>query len=333
VQGLGYVAEDEVKVIREEAVGMYEVAVLAAGSAKALDRWMEDHDYKYPGAMGDVVEDYVESGWVFVAVKARVGQSKGVEPRPGMRNTNDKLPAGATFDGYVQGMAFRYEVDAPVIPMRLSTFNGDDLHNRVYYIGPRPAQIEGIDPSLVKRQVDGKTLVSNLTAPLALRFVNGTRDEVPEHEWARIEASRNAEPHVSVARELIASDALAVASGQLSLPVEEYEKALLSIGEGLNLRGPEVDALHKPVLNDVRLDALADALPEVAELTLTLVDGDFPRQLLSEQNLSLTDFSMNAEENSASVWTIRPTGPTVRVERHHNGPSQPQPSQWEPFWR
>jgi hypothetical protein len=45
--GFGFaVPKDEVRVIREEAVGMYEVAVLAAGSAKSLKRWMDDHGYK-----------------------------------------------------------------------------------------------------------------------------------------------------------------------------------------------------------------------------------------------------------------------------------------------
>jgi hypothetical protein len=37
---------DAVRVLRQEAVGMYEVAVLEAGSASALKRWMDDHGYK-----------------------------------------------------------------------------------------------------------------------------------------------------------------------------------------------------------------------------------------------------------------------------------------------
>ena len=39
---------ETVHVVKEEAVGMYEVAVLQAGSAKALQRWMDDHQYIYP---------------------------------------------------------------------------------------------------------------------------------------------------------------------------------------------------------------------------------------------------------------------------------------------
>ena len=31
------------RVIKEEAIGMYQVVVLEAGSAKALNRWMDEH--------------------------------------------------------------------------------------------------------------------------------------------------------------------------------------------------------------------------------------------------------------------------------------------------
>src|SRR5262245_2530593 len=46
--------KDEVRVLKQEAVGMYEAAVLEAGSAKALKRWMDDHGYKYPAGMDAV---------------------------------------------------------------------------------------------------------------------------------------------------------------------------------------------------------------------------------------------------------------------------------------
>ena len=63
-------SKDEVRVLRQEAVGMYEVAVLEAGSAAALKRWMSDHGYKYPAGMDAVCEEYVKLGWCFVAEKA-----------------------------------------------------------------------------------------------------------------------------------------------------------------------------------------------------------------------------------------------------------------------
>jgi hypothetical protein len=143
----------EVRVVKEEAVGMYEVAVLEAGSSQALRRWMDRHRFRYPDGMDETVDDYVDEGWMFVAIKTRVAEGGGVAPQPGMRSVDDGLPSGASFDGYVQGMAFRFEVDEPVVPMRLSTFNGDDTHNRVYVLSEGPVRIREVSDSLVRRQV------------------------------------------------------------------------------------------------------------------------------------------------------------------------------------
>jgi hypothetical protein len=48
-EGLKFDADkkDEVRVLKQEAVGMYEVAVLAAGSSKALKKWMDENGFRY----------------------------------------------------------------------------------------------------------------------------------------------------------------------------------------------------------------------------------------------------------------------------------------------
>ena len=173
---------DEVRVMKEEAVGMYEVAVLAAGSSTALRRWMDEHRFRYPDGMDATIEDYVAARWQFVAIKARVGASGGVQPSPGQRGVDAGLPAGASFDGFVQGMAFRFEIDAPVIPMRLAVFNGDDTHNRVYVLTEGPVTLPQIPDALVRRQVAGATLHHNLTAPLSFRLSNDGRPTPVEDE-------------------------------------------------------------------------------------------------------------------------------------------------------
>src|ERR1043166_571559 len=111
---------DEVRVLKQEAVGMYEVAVLEAGSAAALKRWMDDHGYKYPAGMDAVCEEYVKLGWCFVAEKAKVGGKANVDPKPRMKGVDTKLPSGSAFDGHVQAMAFRFKTDKLILPMRLS---------------------------------------------------------------------------------------------------------------------------------------------------------------------------------------------------------------------
>lgn len=305
-------SRDEVVVVKEEAVGMYEVAVLAAGSSAALQRWMDEHSFRYPDGMDDVVEDYVRSRWLFVAVKARVGAGSGVQPHPGMRSVDPSLPQGSSFEGYVQGMAFRFRSEEPVIPMRLSTFNGDDTHNRVYLLAEQPLKIEGVSAELVKRQVDGRTLVANLTEPLPLQ-INGEKERIGASWWEQIEAQRDPAPYNGVARDLFGSDVLAVQRGTLSLPFEEREKALLNISEQLGLRGPAIDTQLQAEVAARRAEALEPALADLYEMTLTVVDGDYPRTLLRDENLTMAAYTMPRARNTAEHWTQRPAGPEIWV--------------------
>jgi len=304
---------DEVRVLNEEAVGMYEVAVLAAGSPKALKKWMDKHEFQYPKGMEHVVEDYVQSRWVFVAIKAHVGGSGGTDARPGMRSVDTGLPAGTSFDGHVQGMGFRFEVDAPVIPMRLSTFNGNDLHNRVYFLSDVPVKVHGIDRDTVRRQVHGRDLHRNLIGNLDVAIHNGKASQIDDNWWDQIETLRDPAPYNGVARDLFASDLLALNSGELSLPFEEREKELLRISEGLGLRGVPIDVLHETVIAEERAEALEGSLWDVRSMTLTVIDGDFPKRLLADENLKLEPYEMVASLNSADSWTNQPAGPQLWV--------------------
>jgi hypothetical protein len=279
-----------VNVVREEAVGMYEVAVLDAGSAKALKRWMDDHGYRYPEGMGEVVEDYVNLGWCFVAVKTKVGHKPGVTPRAGMRRTKAKLAAGSTFDGAVQAMGFRFRTPEMVVPMRLSAFNPGQLRNRVFLLTERPVRIDNIPTEYVVRQLPGRYLYRNVTDLLPLHILGGTLADLTSAHMQRLAAQRNPEPRNGHARDLFASDLEAVYRNLLSLPHEEQEKLLLKIGERLGLRGKRVDAMHNAALRDARSKIVARSLSALDSMTLTVIDGDFPRDVLKEDNLHFSEW-------------------------------------------
>jgi hypothetical protein len=326
-------AENEVRVVKQEAVGMYEVAVLEAGSPKALSKWMADHGYKYPKGMDAACGDYVESGWCFVAVKTKVGQKKGVDPRPGMRKVNSKLPAGATFDGHVQAMGFRFKVDELVVPMRLSTFNDGDLRNIVYILSDKPSKIRSIPEEYVVRQIPGSKLFRNVTEPLPLRIIGGTiadlRKQIPQPpkgkaqvkgqpavgkrlirpapggfpgRWSNLAQRRNPTPHNGAAKDLFAADLLAVKEGRLSHPHEEKEKMLLRIGERLGLRGPDIDKFNEKALETERQQTVDAALNDLDSMTLTVVDGNFPREVLAKQNLKFTSYRMPSRRNKREFY-------------------------------
>ena len=294
---------DEVRVVKEEAVGMYEVAVLEAGSSRALERWMDQNAFRYPKGMDETVEDYVRARWMFVAVKARVGSMPDVSPRPGLRSVEHGLPSGASFDGYVQGMAFRFAIDEPVVPMRLAVFNGDDTHNRVYVLAEQAARIEEVSSAFVRRQVPGRQLYGNVHDPLPYVVTEGSRGRAAEEP--QVVAARNPDPHVVAARELMAADLIAASTGELSLPFEEREKELLRINEALGLRGAAIDGLVQADMAESRARATAPALQDLYEMTLTVVDGVFPREVLRDRNLTFEPYRMPMVHNRLEVWNDR----------------------------
>jgi hypothetical protein len=307
-------AKHEVKVLRQEAVGMYEVAVLEAGSAAALKRWMDQHGYKYPKGMDKPCNEYVEDGWCFVAIKTKVGQKAGVDPKPGQRTVDSKLPAGSTFDGAVQAMGFRFEVDELVVPMRLSAFNKGELRNVVYLLTDGPRKIRMIPEEYVMRQVSGKQLYKNLTELLPLRITGGTEKDIPEYRRKSLKQERDPEPRNGAAGELFASDLLAVSSGELALPHEEQEKELLRIGERFGLRGPDIDKLNTDSLAESRRKTVEQGLEKLKSMTLTVVDGDFPRELLAKHNLTFAEYRMPAKRNQPESYDAKLNKPAPKKE-------------------
>ncbi len=300
---------DEVKVLHQEAVGMYEVATLAAGSAKALNRWMDEHGFKYPTGMDAVCNDYIKLGWVFVAEKTRVGSKPNSDPKPGMKKVNPAIPTGANFDGYVQAMGFRYKVDKPSVPMRLSPFNEGEKRQIVYYLTDQPVRFDGVDPKLVKRQLPGWRLFKNVTNLLPVRVLGGSPSKVTKEMLADVKYQREPKPHNGEARALFASDLQALTTGQLSLDSEEKEKELLRIGEALNLRGPEIDLLHEAHLEVDRDKAAQGALGKIESLYLTVIDGEFPIELMKEKDLTVSKFAMAPKENNRVAYDCKNDGP------------------------
>ncbi len=307
--GLQYARRDVVRVLKQEAVGMYEVAVLEAGSAAALKKWMDQHGYKYPDGMDKVCEEYVDDRWCFVAVKTKVGQKDGVDPQPAQRDVKSKLPAGSTFDGNVQAMGFRFETDELVVPMRLSAFNAGDLRNIVYLLTDKPQKIRAIPEEYVVRQISGDELHRNVTGPLPLRILGGTEADLTEQHRKNLVSQRNPEPKNGAARDLFAGDLLAVATGELSLEHEEKEKELLAIGERLGLRGTEIDGLHEESLAEMRKATVTKSIGSLKKMSLTVIDGEFPREVLGKHNLMFASYEMPARRNKPAVYEASSKGP------------------------
>ena len=309
----GLVLRDEVRVLSQEAVGMYEVAVLEAGSARALKTWMTEHGYRYPDGMDKVCDDYVADRWCFVAVKTRVGSKTAAAPRPGMRRADAQRPAGSSFQGAVQAMGFRFRSDELVVPMRLSTFNsGKDERNVVYLLSERASAIRNLPTAFVKRQVPGWKLLQNVTQPLPVRIIGGTIDQLPPERLKALAQQQDPKPRNGIAKELFLGDLEAARLGALVHGFEEREKRLLNIGEELGLRGSEIDAQIANVLASDRAAQQERVLRDLAGMTMTVIDGAFSREVLARENLKFVDFAMAGDANHAGRYDAKVMGPAQR---------------------
>ena len=122
-------------------------------------------------------------------------------------------------------------------------------------------------------------------------------------------------PKNGAAGELFASDLLAVSKWRtFALPHEEREKELLRIGERFGLRGPEIDKLNTDSLAESRQKTVEQSLEQLKSMTLTVVDGDFPRELLAKHNLTFAEYRMPAKRNRPASYDAKLNKPSPKKQ-------------------
>src|SRR5262249_35615038 len=80
---------------------------------------------------------------------------------------------------------------------------------------------------------------------------------------------------------------------------------LLRIGEKFGLRGPEIDKLNLAALDKEREKAVKDALDDLQRMTMTVIDGDFPREVVGAQNLIFGEYRMPARRNTSDFYDAK----------------------------
>jgi len=89
---------------------------------------------------------------------------------------------------------------------------------------------------------------------------------------------------------------------------------LLRIGEHFGLRGPEIDKLNLAALDKEREKAVKEALADVKKMTMTVIDGDFPREVVGAQNLIFAEYRMPARRNSREFYDAHDKKPAGKRE-------------------
>lgn len=117
---VGRTRHEKVHVLSEVHAGIFDVATLAATRAEDLAAWLRRRGFSVPDPSTSVVQDYLDRGWVFVAARVR-------NPHPGILSP-------------IHPLAFRFPVQDPVYPMRLTGVGTDSLDCDLYVFGPGRAE-------------------------------------------------------------------------------------------------------------------------------------------------------------------------------------------------
>jgi hypothetical protein len=105
----------DVDVLQRDLVGYYDVMVLGADDAAALGDTLAAWGFLHAGnreRVTPLLDDYVQRGWVFVAMK--IDTTAFAAAYPGSRD-------GGYVYGGLEPITLRFAVAAPVYPMRLSS--------------------------------------------------------------------------------------------------------------------------------------------------------------------------------------------------------------------
>ncbi|MHC4482139.1 MAG: DUF2330 domain-containing protein [Planctomycetota bacterium] len=102
-----------------QEIGSYELAVLEADNAEALDKWLRSNGFTGLTEMDKgIISDYIKDSWCFVVAKLRREGSGYSRPHP---------------------LAMAFASEMPVYPMRLTATVGSDVYLELFVIADKKA--------------------------------------------------------------------------------------------------------------------------------------------------------------------------------------------------
>jgi hypothetical protein len=113
--------QDGVDVIEEQVVGPYATAILSATNATALADWLNANGYIFPEDGEEIVSEYIEKEWYFVATKINAVEE----------GTNYTLAEGA-----IEPIVLSFASNQTVYPLRISSLSAstEELPEVLLYV-------------------------------------------------------------------------------------------------------------------------------------------------------------------------------------------------------
>jgi len=108
-----------VDVIDEQIVGPYAMAILAASDATALVDWLNENGYFFPEEGEDVIVEYIEKEWYFVATRI---------------NARDHYTGKALAEGAIDPVVLSFASDDIVYPLRITSLSATAPEVLLYII-------------------------------------------------------------------------------------------------------------------------------------------------------------------------------------------------------
>ncbi len=113
-----------VDVIGRDVIGGYDVTRLAADDAGALDTWLDANGYTLPDGAEPILDDYVEAGWRYVAIRLASGAAGALKP-----------------------LRVSFDTDSLVYPMQLSQLATMPVDLTLYVLADGERTVEGLTES------------------------------------------------------------------------------------------------------------------------------------------------------------------------------------------
>lgn len=114
-----------VEVLSTGTAGIYDTAVLRAKDADELIAWLQAGGYGAPAGVSDVVQHYLDQGWVFAAAKLTVDDADAAEHR-------------------AHPLQFRFTTDMAVYPMALTAVGNEDIELELFVFANGSASGNGL---------------------------------------------------------------------------------------------------------------------------------------------------------------------------------------------
>ena len=117
--------EESVTVLERKIVGVYDVSVLDANDAKALNQWLNKNGYSFPADRNDVLKHYTERSWKYVAMRID-RKALGTDKIQGLKT------------GQLQPICFSFITETAVYPLRISSLNAGQTEILLYVLSNVP---------------------------------------------------------------------------------------------------------------------------------------------------------------------------------------------------